>query len=63
MKSSEDSSGEIVLGESEVARTSHLALHETYIIVYVSDVMDATRRRMTPLPNPPSARRSSPGTN
>ncbi|AJT63900.1 hypothetical protein T261_2216 [Streptomyces lydicus] len=62
VKSSEGSSGEIVLGESEVARASHLAPHETYIIVYVSGVMDATRRRVTPLPNP-SARGTSPGTN
>ena len=55
VKASEGSSGEIILGESEVARASNLAPHETYIIVYVSDVMDATRRRITPLPNPFSA--------
>ncbi|MGW1048400.1 hypothetical protein [Streptomyces sp. NPDC002521] len=38
-----------------VLPASHLAPYETYIIVYVSDVMDAIRRRITPLPNPFSA--------
>ncbi|MFI9115180.1 hypothetical protein [Streptomyces venezuelae] len=46
------SSGEIVLGDSEVERASHLSPEETYIIVYVSDVLSCARRRITPLPNP-----------
>ncbi|MGW7450176.1 sacsin N-terminal ATP-binding-like domain-containing protein [Streptomyces sp. NPDC054787] len=52
VKASVGSSGEIILGDSEVERASHLAPDETYIIVYVSDVLDRTRRRITPLPNP-----------
>ncbi|OEJ58760.1 hypothetical protein BGM19_12905 [Streptomyces agglomeratus] len=52
VKASVGSSGEIILGDSEVERASHLGPDETYIIVYVSDVLDRTRRRITPLPNP-----------
>ncbi|WP_326607676.1 DUF3883 domain-containing protein [Streptomyces sp. NBC_01799] len=55
VKSSVGSSGRIILGDSEVARASRLAPHETYTIVYVSDVLDDARRRITPLPNPFSA--------
>lgn len=55
VKASTQSSGEILLGESEVERASHLGPNEEYIIVYVSHVMDRDRRRLTPLPNPFSA--------
>ncbi|ANS63451.1 hypothetical protein SLINC_1227 [Streptomyces lincolnensis] len=43
---------EFELGESEVARASRLGPDETYVIVHVSHVLDGTRRRITPLPNP-----------
>ncbi|WP_306324581.1 protein NO VEIN domain-containing protein [Streptomyces venezuelae] len=52
VKASVGSSGEITLGDSEVERASHLSPEETYIIVYVSDVLSRERRRITPLPNP-----------
>ncbi|MEU9609896.1 hypothetical protein, partial [Streptomyces sp. NPDC048057] len=40
------------LDDSEVERARTLKLDETYIIVYVSHVLDGARRRITPLPNP-----------
>jgi len=43
---------DISLGESEFRKASRLGPHETYIIVYVSHVLDRERRRITPLPNP-----------
>ncbi|WP_146228301.1 sacsin N-terminal ATP-binding-like domain-containing protein [Streptomyces sp. CG 926] len=52
VKASVGNSGEFILGDSEVERASHLGPDETYIIVYISDVLDRTRRRITPLPNP-----------
>lgn len=52
VKASTGSSCEIILGDSETRRASRLGPDETYIIVYVSDVLDQVRRRITPLPNP-----------
>ncbi|GEB57085.1 hypothetical protein GCM10017674_66720 [Streptomyces gardneri] len=52
VKASVGSSGEVTLGDSEVERAAHLGTDETYIIVYVSDVLDRERRRITPLPSP-----------
>lgn len=52
VKSSTGNSGEIILGESEVRRASHLAPTETYFIVYVSHVLNRARRNITVLPNP-----------
>ncbi|MEU3431438.1 protein NO VEIN domain-containing protein [Streptomyces gardneri] len=52
VKASVGSSGEVTLGDSEVERASHLGTYETYIIVYVSDVLARERRRITPLPSP-----------
>ncbi|MEV3856954.1 hypothetical protein AB0J38_21820 [Streptomyces sp. NPDC050095] len=51
-KASTGADAEIPLGESEVERARTLKPDETYIIVYVSHVLDGTRRRITPLPNP-----------
>ncbi len=51
-KASTGADGEIQLGESEVDRARALKPDETYIIVYVSHVLDGARRRITPLPNP-----------
>ncbi|MGW4756142.1 sacsin N-terminal ATP-binding-like domain-containing protein [Streptomyces chartreusis] len=55
VKASTGDRGEFELGESEVERASHLRPSETYTIVYVTHVLDCTRRRITPLPNPFSA--------
>ncbi|MEV7896655.1 ATP-binding protein [Streptomyces cyaneofuscatus] len=52
VKASIGSSCEIILGDSETRCASHLGPNETYVIVYVSDVLDRARRRITPLPNP-----------
>ncbi|WP_329171967.1 hypothetical protein OG754_09000 [Streptomyces decoyicus] len=45
----------IILGEPEVRCASRLKSGETYFIVYVSHVLDHTRRRISVLPNPFSA--------
>ncbi len=55
VKASTGDSGEIILGESEVRCASRLKPGETYFIVYVSHVLDHTRRRISVLPNPFSA--------
>ncbi|MFE2711942.1 sacsin N-terminal ATP-binding-like domain-containing protein [Streptomyces mirabilis] len=55
VKASTQAQGEIILGESEVERASHLQPGETYVIVYVSYAMEGERRRITPLSNPFSA--------
>ncbi|MFF6843449.1 sacsin N-terminal ATP-binding-like domain-containing protein [Streptomyces tanashiensis] len=52
VKASTGSSGEIVLGESEVRRASRLKPDETYFIVYVSHVLDRDLRAIAVLPNP-----------
>ncbi|MER6149338.1 sacsin N-terminal ATP-binding-like domain-containing protein [Streptomyces hirsutus] len=52
VKASTGADGEIQLGESEVDRARALKPDETYIIVYVSHVLDGARRHITPLPNP-----------
>ncbi|MFG2224967.1 sacsin N-terminal ATP-binding-like domain-containing protein [Streptomyces sp. NPDC048644] len=55
VKASVGDSGEIILGESEVRHASQLKPGETYFLVYVSHVLDRTRRRISVLPNPFSA--------
>ncbi|MEU5689946.1 protein NO VEIN domain-containing protein [Streptomyces venezuelae] len=50
-KASAGADGEIQLDESEVERARTLKPDETYIVVYVSHVLDGARRRVTPLPN------------
>jgi hypothetical protein len=52
VKATVDDYPEFTLGETEVRRAQNLQPDENYMIIFVTHVLDSTRRGFTPLPNP-----------
>jgi hypothetical protein len=52
VKATIDDRFEFILGETEVRRAQNLQPDEEYLIIFIVNVLDTTRRRIIPLPNP-----------